>query len=65
MKAYSQLTKTGIILFALVSALAGFAVSFKVHQEFDVLQPVLLVIGLYLVAAGSFGRWPFAFGTML
>lgn len=53
-KAYSQLTKTGIILFAIVSALAGYAVSFKLHQEFEPLQPVLLVIGLYLVAAGSF-----------
>lgn len=54
LKAYSQLTKTGIILFAIVSALAGFAVSFHLHQEFDPLQPVLLVIGLYLVAAAGF-----------
>lgn len=53
-KAYSQLTKTGIILFALVSALAGYAVSFHINQSFDPLQPVLLVIGLYLVAGAGF-----------
>jgi protoheme IX farnesyltransferase len=53
-KAYSQLTKTGIILFSIVSALAGFAVSFRWNQEFDPMQPVLLVIGLYLVAAAGF-----------
>lgn len=56
-KAYSTLTKSGIIVFALLSALAGFAVSFDVHGmpgDFDWLIPVLLVGGLYLVAAGSF-----------
>jgi len=54
LKAYSQLTKTGIILFAVVSALAGYAVSFSPHQHFDPLDPLLLVVGIYLVAAGSF-----------
>ncbi len=53
-RAYLQLTKTGIILFAIVSALAGYAVSFEVGGDFDPLQPVLLVIGLYLVAGGGF-----------
>ena len=54
LKAYLQLTKTGIILFALVSALAGYAVSFRFGQEFDVLHPILLMFGLYLVAGGGF-----------
>ena len=54
LKAYSQLTKTGIILFALVSAMAGYAVSFRMNQAFDPMQPVLLVIGLYLVAGAGF-----------
>ena len=54
LKAYLQLTKTGIILFALVSALAGYAVSFRFGQDFDVLHPILLMIGLYLVAGGGF-----------
>jgi protoheme IX farnesyltransferase len=54
LKAYSQLTKTGIILFSLVSALAGYAVSFRLGQLFEPLQPILLLIGLYLTAAGGF-----------
>ncbi|MGE0527659.1 MAG: protoheme IX farnesyltransferase [Bdellovibrionales bacterium] len=54
LKAYSQLTKSGIILFSIVSALAGYAVSFESVPVFDPLRPVLLVIGLYLVAAGGF-----------
>lgn len=54
LKAYSQLTKSGIILFTVVSALAGFAVSYQFQQAFDPLQPILLVIGLYFVAAGGF-----------
>lgn len=54
LRGYLQLTKTGIILFALVSALAGYAVSFRFGQDFDVLHPILLAIGLYLVAGGGF-----------
>lgn len=54
LKAYSRLTKTGIILFSVVSALAGYAVSFQAGQDFDPLNPLLLVIGLYAVAAGAF-----------
>ena len=57
LKAYSSLTKTGIIVFALLSALAGYAVSLDVtiwRSNFDVMEPVLLLIGLYCVAAGSF-----------
>jgi protoheme IX farnesyltransferase len=53
-KAYSSLTKGGIILFAIVSALAGYAVSFRPDQAFDLYEPLVLVIGLYLVAAASF-----------
>ncbi len=53
-KAYSQLTKTGIILFSLVSALAGYAVSFHAAQEFDWIHPVLLCVGLYFTAAAGF-----------
>lgn len=54
LKAYSQLTKTGIILFSLVSALAGYAVSFHLVHEFEPIQPILLVLGLYLTAAAGF-----------
>lgn len=54
LKAYSQLTKSGIILFSVVSALAGYAVSFHPGQAFDPLQPILLIVGLYMTAAGGF-----------
>lgn len=48
------MTKTGIILFSVVSALAGYAVSYRTGQYFELLHPILLVIGLYLVAGGGF-----------
>src|ERR1044072_5163752 len=57
LKAYLTLTKTGIIVFALVAALTGYAVSYDIHSmpgHFDWIQPLLLMIGLYLVAGGSF-----------
>lgn len=53
-KAYLTLTKTGIIFFVLVSALAGYAVSFNFQSPFDPWMPVFLLIGLYFVTAGSF-----------
>lgn len=53
-KTYSVLTKSGIILFALVSALAGYAVSFRLGQDFDLMAPLFLLVGLYFVSAGAF-----------
>jgi protoheme IX farnesyltransferase len=53
-RAYSQLTKTGIIVYSLVSALAGYAVSFQYGREFEGLEILLMCVGLYLVAAGCF-----------
>ena len=49
LKAYLSLTKTGIIVFALLSALTGYAVSLDIHNlhsQFDVLVPVLLTTGI-------------------
>lgn len=54
LKSYAQLTKTGIIIFSVVSALAGYAVSFQSGQHFEYSHPLLLVLGLYLTAAGGF-----------
>jgi len=54
LRAYLQLTKTGIIIFSVVSALAGYAVSFRTGQYFETIHPFLLAIGLYLVAGGAF-----------
>lgn len=53
-KAFLELTKTGIIVFAVFSALAGYALSLHEGLEFNLSQPFLLVIGLYFVCAGSF-----------
>lgn len=54
MKAYLALTKSGIILFALASAFAGYAMSINISQDIDWSQPILLAVGLYFVCAGSF-----------
>lgn len=54
LSAYLELTKTGIVVFSIVSALAGYAVSFQVGSTLDPLGPILLTVGLYLVAAGAF-----------
>jgi protoheme IX farnesyltransferase len=54
MKFYMKLTKFGIVVFALVSALAGYAMSFRQFQEFELTHPLLLLMGLYFVCSGSF-----------
>lgn len=54
LRSYLDLTKTGIILFAVVTALAGYALSYSPVQDFDFVQPILLIVGLYFVCAGSF-----------
>lgn len=53
-QAYSQLTKTGIIVFSIVSAWAGYALSFEHGQEFSLIQLFILAAGIYGVAAGAF-----------
>lgn len=54
MKAYLVLTKFGIVLFALVSALAGYAMSFREFQEFHWVDLTFLMTGLYFLTSGSF-----------
>ncbi len=54
MKSFFELTKFGICLFVLLSALAGFCVSFPVGEALEFWKPLLLVAGIYLVSAGSF-----------
>lgn len=53
-KAYLVLTKSGIIVFAILSALAGYGVSLDPSAAFDPLTPLFLIFGLYFVSAGSF-----------
>ncbi len=54
MKAYLDLTKTGIIIFALMSALAGYAMSASAGRGFDWNPILILLMGLYFACAGSF-----------
>ncbi len=53
-KHYLNLTKFGITLFAIVSALAGFLVGFPMGQPINVGHVLLLIFGLYFVCSGSF-----------
>ena len=49
---YARLTKQGIVLFVLLSGLAGFALSWT--PPFELEPVVLLLAGLYFVSSGSF-----------
>lgn len=54
MSLFLQLAKSGIVLFAVFTALAGFAVSYPVGLELDPLSPILLILGLACASAGGF-----------
>jgi protoheme IX farnesyltransferase len=54
MKAFFDLTKLGIGLFVVISGLIGYAVSYPLGQPIDMLEPILLMVGLYLLSSGSF-----------
>jgi protoheme IX farnesyltransferase len=53
-KAYVKLTKLGIGLFVMITGLAGYAASLPLGQGLDLLEPVLLLMGLYFLSGGSF-----------
>ena len=52
-KIYSDLVKLGIVIFVLLSGVAGYATSFIVERPFDPAHILYLVIGLYFLSAGS------------
>lgn len=54
MKPFFTLTKFGIIVFALASTLAGYAISIEVGRPIDWNEVLMLLGGMYLVCAGSF-----------
>lgn len=54
LKSYFKLTKLGIGFFVMISGLAGYAVALPLGQPLDFVEPVLLLVGLYLVSSGSF-----------
>ena len=54
MSHYLNLTKFGIVVFVLISGVAGYAVSLPVGHTIDFSEPILLLLGLYFVSSGSF-----------
>lgn len=53
LKTYSELIKLGIVIFVLLSGVAGYATSFIVENLFNPLHLLNLVLGLYFLSAGS------------
>ncbi|MCB0366061.1 MAG: protoheme IX farnesyltransferase [Bdellovibrionaceae bacterium] len=54
MKSYLDLTKTGIVVFVLLSGLAGYFLSFPSGSVFSGIHLLVFMVGLYLISAGSF-----------
>lgn len=54
MKLFLDLTKSGIVVFVLVSGLAGFAMSASPFETWDLLRLGLTLLSLYFFSAGSF-----------
>lgn len=53
MKAYANLIKLGIVIFVLLSGLCGYALSFRIEQDFYWGHLLFLVGGLFFLSAGS------------
>lgn len=54
LKSYLVLTKFGITLFAVLSALSGYLVGFPMGAPISAIDLILLITGLYFICSGSF-----------
>ena len=54
MKAYAQLTKIGIVIFALLTASVGYFLSLNSLASFSLDVFLFFILGLYLICSGSF-----------
>ncbi len=54
MKWLFDLTKVGIIIFVVICACAGYALSFRVEHQFSVLHLLATLVGIILLSGGSF-----------
>ncbi|MCB0390861.1 MAG: heme o synthase [Bdellovibrionales bacterium] len=54
MKSFLELTKSGIVIFVLLSGLVGYAFSYPVGQHLDFFEVIVLLLGLYFLSSGSF-----------
>lgn len=52
-KTYSDLTKFGIVIFVVLTGLAGYATSFAIESTFDYLHFLRLMGGLFFISSGS------------
>ena len=52
-KLYADLTKFGIVIFVLLSGLAGYAISYPVESTFSSQHFISFLIGLYFISSGS------------
>lgn len=53
LKTYADLTKFGIVIFVLLSGIAGYASSFAIEKAFSLPHLAFLVLGLYCLSSGS------------
>jgi len=53
LKSYADFTKFGIIIFVILTGLAGYATSYSVEQAFSLQHFIYFVIGLYCLSSGS------------
>lgn len=53
LKVYADLTKFGIVIFVLLSGLAGYAAGYLIEQPFDWHHLLKTVLGLYFLSSGS------------
>src|SRR5690349_384222 len=53
MKLFFDLTKVGIVIFVVLSGLAGYGLSYHPGQDFSWMSLLLFVVGLYLISSGS------------
>lgn len=54
MKWLSELTKFGIIIFVVICAMAGYALSYRIESQFSLLHLFSLLVGIILLSGGSF-----------
>ena len=62
-KNYSQLTKMGIVIFAILTAVSAYILSLGSFASFSLSTFIFFILGLYLVCSGSFilnqaQEWP-------
>lgn len=52
-KSYADLTKLGIVIFVILSGIAGYACGFEIERAFDVRSFLISMLGLYFLSSGS------------